>query len=114
MPHSLGWLPEAPEGHTGPPSLRSPWHSLVDAPRASSVSEHCPAITLNSLEGECPFSIMSVPRAGHGEDPQDKSVEQILGLYCHMLGARGSQSLSDTVSVLTDLTVSTWGLGVAE
>lgn len=23
VPHSLGWLPEAPEGHTGPPSLRS-------------------------------------------------------------------------------------------
>ena len=30
------------------------------------------------------------------------------------VGARGSQAPSDTVSVLTDLTVSTWGLGVAE
>ena len=98
VPHSLGWLPEAPEGHTGPPSP----HSLVPAPWESSVSERCPAITLSSRRESALSQSRLSPGLGMEKSLKTSWLNKPKTLLSRV-GARGprlhqTQSLSSQIS----------------
>ena len=107
VPRSLGWLPEAPEGHTGPPSP----HSLVPAPWESSVSEHCPAITLSSQRASALSQSRLSPGLGMEKSLKTSRLNKPKTLLS-CVGARGprlhqTESLSSQISMCPR---GAWGL----